>query len=103
MSLSCSLLSLSIGTTSRLLETFEVKNNGLNFIPYSALVLAPNILRTTSDSLVTVFTNSTFESKFTLQLLQNVRPDQVDRDYVPVHGQPLERESMETMTSRGGF
>ncbi|WVQ85889.1 hypothetical protein IAT38_008057 [Cryptococcus sp. DSM 104549] len=53
-----------------------------------ALVMAPNILRTTSDSLVTVFTNSSFESKFILQLVENVRPGQVDPDFVPTHGQP---------------
>ncbi|WVQ70683.1 hypothetical protein IAR50_000205 [Cryptococcus sp. DSM 104548] len=51
-----------------------------------ALVLAPNILRTTSDSLVTVFTNSSFEAKFILQLLENMKPGEMDPDYVPVHG-----------------
>ncbi|OXC68647.1 hypothetical protein AYX13_02852 [Cryptococcus neoformans] len=51
-----------------------------------ALVLAPNILRTTADSLVTVFTNSSFESKFMQQLLENMKPGEIDSDYVPVHG-----------------
>ncbi|ODN99485.1 hypothetical protein L198_03329 [Cryptococcus wingfieldii CBS 7118] len=51
-----------------------------------ALVLAPNILRTTSDSLVTVFTNSSFEAKFILQLLENMKPGEIDPDYVPIHG-----------------
>ncbi|KAE8541380.1 hypothetical protein D1P53_002739 [Cryptococcus gattii VGV] len=51
-----------------------------------ALVLAPSILRTTADSLVTVFTNSSFESKFMQQLLENMKPGEIDPDYVPVHG-----------------
>lgn len=49
-------------------------------------MLAPNILRTTADSLVTVFTNSSFESKFMQQLLENMKPGEIDSDYVPVHG-----------------
>jgi hypothetical protein len=52
---------------------------------YVALVLAPNILRTTSNSLATVFTNSSFESKFVLQLLENLDPKTVDPDYFPKH------------------
>lgn len=51
-----------------------------------ALVLAPSILRTTADSLVTVFTNSSCESKFMQQLLENMKPGEIDPDYVPVHG-----------------
>ncbi|WRT70639.1 uncharacterized protein IL334_007637 [Kwoniella shivajii] len=56
-----------------------------------ALVMAPNILRTTSNSLVTVFTNSSFESKFILQLLENMNPAAIDDDYMPSHGQPIGR------------
>ncbi|WVW80903.1 hypothetical protein I302_102894 [Kwoniella bestiolae CBS 10118] len=56
-----------------------------------ALVMAPNILRTTSNSLITVFTNSSFESKFILQLLENLDTSTVDEDYVPSHGQPIGR------------
>lgn len=56
----------------------------------TALVLAPNILRTTSDHLETVFTNSSFESKFVLQLLENLRPREVDPDYIPTHGPEME-------------
>lgn len=52
-----------------------------------ALVLAPNLLRTTSDSLVTVFTNSSFESNFVLQLLNHLRPEDVDPGFIPSHGQ----------------
>jgi hypothetical protein len=33
-----------------------------------------------------VFTNSSFESKFVLQLLENLDPKTVDPDYVPKHG-----------------
>jgi hypothetical protein len=51
----------------------------------TALVLAPNILRTTSDSLVTVYTNSSFESRFVLCLLEHLKPGKVDPDYVPEH------------------
>ncbi|WWD08443.1 hypothetical protein V865_006555 [Kwoniella europaea PYCC6329] len=56
-----------------------------------ALVMAPNILRTTSNSLITVFTNSSFESKFILQLLEHLDTARVDEDYVPSHGQPIGR------------
>ena len=50
-----------------------------------ALVLAPNILRTTSDHLATVFTNSGYESRFVLNLLQHLVPAEVDADYIPTH------------------
>lgn len=50
-----------------------------------ALVLAPNILRTTSEHLVTVYTNAAFESKFILQLLEHLEPGDVDPEFVPVH------------------
>nr|XP_018259661.1 uncharacterized protein I303_07729 [Kwoniella dejecticola CBS 10117]OBR81819.1 hypothetical protein I303_07729 [Kwoniella dejecticola CBS 10117] len=56
-----------------------------------ALVMAPNILRTTSNSLITVFTNSSFESKFILQLLEHLDPRLVDEEYVPEHGRPIGR------------
>ncbi|WVR08594.1 hypothetical protein IAU60_005649 [Kwoniella sp. DSM 27419] len=56
-----------------------------------ALVLAPNILRTTSNSLVTVFTNSTFESKFLFNLLEHMDPREVDPEYAPSHGQAVGR------------
>lgn len=52
----------------------------------AALVLAPNILRTTSNHLETVFTNASFESSFVLRLLEHLEPDKVDPDFVPVHG-----------------
>ena len=51
-----------------------------------ALVMAPNLLRTTSDSLATVFTNSAFESKFVLNLLQHMDPRTIDPGYIPRHG-----------------
>jgi hypothetical protein len=43
-------------------------------------------LRTTSNHLETVFTNSSFESNFVLRLLEHLEPDKVDPDFVPVHG-----------------
>ncbi|WWC72523.1 uncharacterized protein I206_106485 [Kwoniella pini CBS 10737] len=54
-----------------------------------ALVMAPNILRTTSNSLITVFTNSNFETKFILQLLENLNPKLIDEEYIPEHGKPI--------------
>ncbi|ORX41049.1 hypothetical protein BD324DRAFT_575172 [Kockovaella imperatae] len=51
-----------------------------------SLVLAPNLLRTTSDQLVTVFTNSAFESKFALHLLEHLDTQSADPEYRPVHG-----------------
>lgn len=59
----------------------------LQLITIVALVLAPNLLRTTSDSLVTVFTNSSFESRFVLHLLNHLVPSDVDPEYTPAHGQ----------------
>ncbi|KAK8850469.1 hypothetical protein IAR55_004387 [Kwoniella newhampshirensis] len=56
-----------------------------------ALVMAPNILRTTSNSLTTVFTNSTFESRFMMNLLQHMDPTAIDPEYVPSHGQAIGR------------
>lgn len=53
-------------------------------------MLGPNILRTTSNHLETVFTNSSFESKFVLQLLEYLRPREVDPKYVPSHGPAME-------------
>ena len=55
-----------------------------------ALILAPNILRTTSDDLETVFTNSSFESRFMLQLLENLKPREMDPEYIPTHGPAME-------------
>jgi hypothetical protein len=52
----------------------------------TALVMAPNLLRTTSDSLATVFTNSAFESKFVMNLLEHMDPQTIDPGYIPQHG-----------------
>jgi hypothetical protein len=38
----------------------------------AALIFAPNLLRTTSSSLHTVFTNSAYEARFVLNLLQHL-------------------------------
>ncbi|ORY26583.1 hypothetical protein BCR39DRAFT_540643 [Naematelia encephala] len=54
-----------------------------------ALVLAPNILRTESKELATVFTNSGFESKFVLHLLEHLKPGEIDPEYVPTHGKSV--------------
>jgi hypothetical protein len=48
--------------------------------------MAPNLLRTTSDVLVTVFTNSAFESQFVLNLLLHMDPAGLDPEYIPTHG-----------------
>ena len=48
---------------------------------FSALVLAPNILRTTSQVLFTVFTNSSFESRFVHHLLTHLDCSVVDPEY----------------------
>ncbi len=61
----------------------------------TALILAPNILRTTSNHLETVFTNSSFESRFVLQLLENLRPREIDNEYVPTHGPAVESGRMD--------
>ncbi|EIW69920.1 hypothetical protein TREMEDRAFT_38591 [Tremella mesenterica DSM 1558] len=46
-----------------------------------ARVLAPNILRTTSSDLTTVYTNATFEAKFILHLLEHLNCRSVDSEY----------------------
>ncbi|TXT03883.1 hypothetical protein VHUM_04306 [Vanrija humicola] len=51
-----------------------------------ALVLAPNILRTTSEELSTVYNNTSFECRFVLNLLLHLDPPSVDPEYVPTHG-----------------
>jgi hypothetical protein len=58
-----------------------------------AVVLAPNLLRTTSDSLSTVYTNSAFEARFILNLLENLNPRMVDPEYIPEHGTPYSQVS----------
>lgn len=79
---------MNLGTFGTLIRSFSLRNRKKKLIgeKMKALVLAPNILRTTADSLVTVFTNSSFESKFMQQLLENMKPGEIDSDYVPVHG-----------------
>ncbi|KAF9230664.1 hypothetical protein BU15DRAFT_83336 [Melanogaster broomeanus] len=51
-----------------------------------ALVLAPNLLRCTSESMAIVFTNAQFEKTFVYNLLMHLKCHEVDEDYVPVHG-----------------
>lgn len=51
-----------------------------------ALVMAPNLLRCSSESMTVVFTNSQFEQMFVYNLLMHLRCNDVDEDYLPVHG-----------------
>ncbi|KAI6044668.1 hypothetical protein EDC04DRAFT_2889756 [Pisolithus marmoratus] len=51
-----------------------------------ALVLAPNLLRCSSESMTVVFTNAQFEQTFVYNLLMHLKCNEVDEDYVPVHG-----------------
>ncbi|THH00833.1 hypothetical protein EW026_g1764 [Hermanssonia centrifuga] len=54
--------------------------------PNLALVMAPNLLRCSSESMAVVFTNAQYEQTFVHNLLLHLRCDEVDPDYVPVHG-----------------
>ncbi|KAJ8473220.1 hypothetical protein ONZ45_g16377 [Pleurotus djamor] len=51
-----------------------------------ALVMAPNLLRCNSESMAVVFTNAQFEQIFVYNLLTHLKSDEIDPDYVPVHG-----------------
>ncbi|KAF9501625.1 hypothetical protein BDN71DRAFT_1439284 [Pleurotus eryngii] len=51
-----------------------------------ALVMAPNLLRCNSESMAIVFTNAQFEQIFVYHLLLHLKSDEIDSDYVPVHG-----------------
>ncbi|TFY73511.1 hypothetical protein EWM64_g10501 [Hericium alpestre] len=51
-----------------------------------ALVMAPNLLRCSSDSMAVVFTNTQFEQNFVHNLLLHLKCDEIDPDYVPKHG-----------------
>ncbi|EAU91559.2 hypothetical protein CC1G_02048 [Coprinopsis cinerea okayama7 len=51
-----------------------------------ALVMAPNLLRCTSDSMSVVFTNAQYEQIFIYHLLLHLKCDEVDPDYRPTHG-----------------
>lgn len=51
-----------------------------------ALVMAPNLLRCDSDSMAVVFTNAQYEQTFVHNLLVGLRCDEVDPEYVPMHG-----------------
>ncbi len=62
---------------------FSCRNLTASLI-WAALVFAPNILRTTAKELQTVYTNSTFEARFVLNLLRHLKPTTFDRDYRPV-------------------
>ncbi|XP_006460909.1 hypothetical protein AGABI2DRAFT_69042 [Agaricus bisporus var. bisporus H97] len=51
-----------------------------------ALVMAPNLLRCSSDSMSVVFTNAQYEQLFVYHLLLNLKCGEVDPHYRPTHG-----------------
>ncbi|TFY56119.1 hypothetical protein EVG20_g9052 [Dentipellis fragilis] len=51
-----------------------------------ALVMAPNLLRCSSDSMAVVFTNAQYEQTFVHNLLLHLKCDEIDPDYMPKHG-----------------
>ncbi|KAI0743437.1 hypothetical protein C8Q80DRAFT_1106807 [Daedaleopsis nitida] len=51
-----------------------------------ALVMAPNLLRCNSESMVVVFTNAQYEQRFVYNLLMHLKCSEVDPDFVPTHG-----------------
>ncbi|KAL0956203.1 hypothetical protein HGRIS_002360 [Hohenbuehelia grisea] len=51
-----------------------------------ALVMAPNLLRCNSESMAVVFTNAQYEQIYVYNLLLHLKCDEIDPDYVPVHG-----------------
>ncbi|OJT10725.1 Rho GTPase-activating protein 39 [Trametes pubescens] len=55
--------------------------------PNLALVMAPNLLRCNSESMLVVFTNAQYEQTFVLNLLLHLKCAEVDSDFVPTHGQ----------------
>ncbi|KAI0674821.1 hypothetical protein C8Q78DRAFT_964705 [Trametes maxima] len=55
--------------------------------PNLALVMAPNLLRCNSESMLVVFTNAQYEQTFVLNLLLHLKCAEVDPDFTPTHGQ----------------
>ncbi|KAI0356324.1 hypothetical protein OH77DRAFT_253772 [Trametes cingulata] len=55
--------------------------------PNLALVMAPNLLRCNSESMLVVFTNAQYEQAFVHNLLLHLKCAEVDPDFVPTHGQ----------------
>ncbi|KAF8629128.1 hypothetical protein AX17_005714 [Amanita inopinata Kibby_2008] len=64
-----------------------------------ALVMAPNLLRCSSESMSVVFTNAQYEQLFVYHLLLYLKCNEVDPHYTPQHGlaaietQPLPKQS----------
>ncbi|KZT18067.1 RhoGAP-domain-containing protein [Neolentinus lepideus HHB14362 ss-1] len=54
--------------------------------PNLALVMAPNLLRCSSESMSVVFTNAQYEQHFVHNLLLHLKCNTIDPDYVPQHG-----------------
>ncbi|KAI0823706.1 hypothetical protein BC628DRAFT_499041 [Trametes gibbosa] len=55
--------------------------------PNLALVMAPNLLRCNSESMLVVFTNAQYEQTFVHNLLLHLKCGEIDPDFVPTHGQ----------------
>ncbi|KAI9068405.1 hypothetical protein FKP32DRAFT_1561869 [Trametes sanguinea] len=55
--------------------------------PNLALVMAPNLLRCNSESMLVVFTNAQYEQTFVHNLLLHLKCAEIDPDFVPTHGQ----------------
>ncbi|KAF8995464.1 hypothetical protein BDQ17DRAFT_1250698 [Cyathus striatus] len=51
-----------------------------------ALVMAPNLLRCSSQSVSVVFTNAQYEQIFVYNLLLHLKCDEIDSDFKPTHG-----------------
>ncbi|KAI0768673.1 hypothetical protein BD413DRAFT_478710 [Trametes elegans] len=55
--------------------------------PNLALVMAPNLLRCNSESMLVVFTNAQYEQTFVHNLLLHLRCAEIDPEFSPSHGQ----------------
>ncbi|KXN90136.1 Rho GTPase-activating protein 39 [Leucoagaricus sp. SymC.cos] len=65
-----------------------------------ALVMAPNLLRCSSDSMSVVFTNAQYEQLFVYHLLLHLKCNEVDPHYKPTHGLVAVSETRPRATSR---
>lgn len=65
-----------------------------------ALVIAPNLLRCSSDSMSIVFTNAQYEQLFVYNLLLYLRCNEVDPHYLPQHGLAAAETQLPPRTSR---
>lgn len=65
-----------------------------------ALVMAPNLLRCSSDSMSIVFTNAQYEQLFVYHLLLHLKCSEVDLHFKPTHGLGAIPETRPRKTSR---